>query len=305
MEPKEAYQAVLKEVKKKIAGKEEVIEQMLIAIIANGNVLLEGVPGVAKTTMTKTLADVIQASFGRVQGTPDLEIRDIIGYTFMDSENNLQLKKGPIFSNILLIDEMNRMPPKTTTALLEALEEQMVTMGDSTLNLPKPFIAFATQNPLNIEGTEQLPKVLTDRFLIRIAVGYPSAEEEQQMLRIKEAESSVQVNKVLGIDDIIGMQGKLNSVKISDGIIKYITDIVNASRNDMHVVMGGSPRAEISFMRCAKARALVQGRSEVTVDDIKTLARPVLSHRIAVRSTGGIGVNGIIDGLIASVPVPQ
>ncbi len=304
MEPKEAYQAVLKEVRKKIAGKEEVIEQMFVAIIADGNVLLEGVPGVAKTTMTKTLADVIQASFGRVQGTPDLGIRDIVGYTYADADNNLQLKKGPIFSNMLLIDEMNRMPPKTTTALLEALEEKIVTMGDSTLDLPKPFIAFATQNPLNIEGTEQLPKVLTDRFLIRIAVGYPTAEEEQQMLRIKETESSVQVNKILGVEDIIEMQGKLNTVKISDGLIKYITDIVNASRTDLHVVMGGSPRAEISFMKCAKARALVQGRSEVTVDDIKALARPVLSHRIAVRATGGIGVNGVIDGLIASVPAP-
>ncbi len=305
MEPKEAYQAVLKEVKKKIAGKEEVIEQMFIAMIADGNVLLEGVPGVAKTTMTKTLADVIQASFGRVQGTPDLGIRDIIGYTYVDSENSIQLKKGPIFSSMFLIDEMNRMPPKTTTALLEALEEKIITIGDSTLDLPKPFMAFATQNPLNIEGTEQLPKVLTDRFLIRIAVGYPTAEEEEQMLRIKETESEVHVNKVLGAEDIIGMQAKLNSVKISDSIIKYITDIVNASRTDMHVVMGGSPRAEIAFMRCAKARALVQGRGEVTVDDIKFLARPVLSHRIAVRSTGGIGVNGVIDGLIASVQAPQ
>ncbi|MEM3827455.1 MAG: MoxR family ATPase, partial [Candidatus Micrarchaeaceae archaeon] len=287
--------------KKRIAGKEEVIELMFIALAANGHVLLEGVPGVAKTTMAKTLAEAIQARFSRIQGMPDLDIRDIIGYTYLDKNNEVKLKQGPIFTNILLVDELNRAPPKTTTALLEALEEKQVTISDQTMPLPKPFIALATQNPLNIEGTSPLPKVLADRFLIRIAVGYPSMEEEQQMLRIKEKDESIKINGVLSAEDVLALQGMVDKVSMSDEVAEYITKIVNATREDIHIVMGGSPRAEISFMRCGKAKALIHGRSEVSIDDIKELARPVLSHRIVVRSTGGIGVNGVIDGIIASL----
>ncbi|MFI5412588.1 MAG: AAA family ATPase [Candidatus Micrarchaeales archaeon] len=301
MDPKQAFQAVLKEVKKHIAGNEEIIELMFMALVANGHVILEGVPGVAKTTMTKTMAQAIQAEFGRIQGTPDIEIKDIIGFTYLDENNNVQLKKGPIFTNLLLIDELNRVPPKTTTALLESLEERQVTLGNSTIPLKNPFITFVTQNPLNIEGTNPLPKVLTDRFLMRIAVAYSSMEEEQQMLRIKELEAEVPIDKVVNIQDILSLQAQANSVTISDDVIKYITQIVAATRNDIHIVMGASPRAEIAFMRCAKARALIDGRKSVTIEDIKYLARPVLSHRIVVKSTGGLGVNGVIDGIIATL----
>jgi len=305
MDAKSMYDNVLKEVKKRIAGKTDVIKLIFIAIVANGHVLLEGVPGVAKTTISKTVADAIDAKFDRIQGTPDLDIKDIIGYVYMDENKNIQVKKGPIFTNVLLIDELNRAPPKTTTALLEALEEYQVTMGDSTIQLEKPFIALATQNPLNIEGTTQLPKVLADRFLMRISVDYPSMEEEQEMLRIKEREEHITTEKVLSINEILEMQKAVNDVKISDQVISYITSIVNATRTDIHIVMGGSPRAEISFMRCAKAKALIEGRNEVLPEDIKFLARPVLSHRLVVRSTGGIGVNGVIDGIIATLPVPK
>ena len=303
MDPKTAYEAVLAEVKKKISGKSDVIKLIFTAMVANGHILLEGVPGVAKTTMTKAIADAVQASFGRIQGTPDLEFKDIVGYMYMDDKNSLQLKKGPIFTNILLIDELNRAPPRTTTSLLEALEERQVTLGDSSLPLEKPFIAMATQNPLNIEGTTPLPKVLADRFLMRVAVEYPSIEEEQEMLRIKERESSTEIKKVLSTKDILDMQAMVDGIKTPEEVIKYITLVVNATRKDLHVVMGGSPRAEISFMRAGKALALINGNSEVSIDDIKFLARPVLSHRIVVRSTGGVGVNGIIDGIIASVKV--
>ncbi|MGC8586295.1 MAG: AAA family ATPase [Candidatus Micrarchaeia archaeon] len=305
MDPKEMYDKVLAEVKKHIAGKTDVIKLIFIAIVANGHILLEGVPGVAKTTISKTVADAIDAKFDRIQGTPDLDIRDIIGYAYMDENKNIQLKKGPIFTNILLIDELNRAPPKTTTALLEALEEHQVTVGNATLPLEKPFIALATQNPLNIEGTTQLPKVLADRFLMRVAVDYPSMEEEQEMLRIKEREEKIKTEKVLSISDILELQSMVNSVKISDDVVAYITQVVNATRNDIHIVMGGSPRAEISFMKCGKAKALIEGRSEVSFEDIKYLARPVLSHRLVVRSTGGIGVNGVIDGIIATLPTPS
>ena len=239
----------------------------------------------------------------RVQGTPDLEISDIVGFTYVDEESHtIKIKNGPIFTNILLIDELNRTPAKTMAALLEALEERQVTIpGASTQKLPDPLVAFATQNPLNIEGTIALPKVLSDRFLMRIAVSYPSNEEEIEMLRLKENEIKVKTEKVVNIKQILQMQRDVNNVIISDDILGYITRVVEATREDLHVVMGGSPRAEISFMKCGKAKAMVEGRNAVTVDDIKFLAKPVLSHRLVVRSTGGIGVNGIIDGIIASV----
>jgi MoxR-like ATPase len=301
VDAKEAYDKVMAEVKKHIAGNEEILKQIFIALVANGHVLLEGVPGVAKTTMSKTMAEAISASFDRIQGMPDLEIRDIIGYTYMDDNNNVQLKKGPIFTNILLVDELNRAPPKTTTALLEALEEKQVTISDQTLPLYKPFIALATKNPLNVEGTTPLPKVLADRFLMRIAVTYPEEDAEKEILRIKEKNEKVAVQKVLTIQDMMDMQEQAKAIAMSDDVVEYITNIVRATRADIHVVMGASPRADVSFMSCAKAKALIEGRKEVTIDDIKYLARPVLSHRIVVRSTGGVGVNGIIDGLVATL----
>jgi MoxR-like ATPase len=302
LDVKSIYDRIETEIKKRIAGKLDVIKLMFVAMIANGHVLLEGAPGVAKTTMTKALAETVQASFGRIQGTPDLMFKDIVGYTYVDDNNQLQVKKGPIFSNILLIDELNRAPPRTTTSLLESLEERQVTMGDSTIPLPKPFIAMATQNPLNVEGTTPLPKVLADRFLMRIAVDYPSMEEEQQMLRLKQSEEKTTINKVISIKDVLEMQEIVKKVVLPEPVLKYITEIVGATRTDIHVVMGGSPRSEISFMQCGKALALIEGRNEVTFDDIKYLAKPVLSHRITVRSTGAVGVNGIIDGIIANIP---
>lgn len=287
--------------KKHIAGKEDTIELLFIAILANGHALLEGVPGVAKTTMTKALADTIQAEFKRIQGTPDLEPKDIVGYTYLDDNNTPAFKKGPIFTNILLIDELNRSAPKTMSALLETLEERQVTAGGVDIQLPKPFTAFATQNPLRIEGTEPLPKVLADRFIMKIDIDYPSEQEEKEMLRIKEREEKSIVNKVLSTQDIIDYQMQAKQIVLPDNVATYITDIVNATRTDIHVVMGASPRADIALMMCGKAKALIEGRKEVTKDDIKFLAKPVLSHRIAVRATGGVGVKGIVDGILATL----
>ncbi|MGC8776357.1 MAG: AAA family ATPase [Candidatus Micrarchaeia archaeon] len=300
MDAHTAYLKVMEEMGKHIAGKKETLELLFLALIANGHALLEGVPGVAKTTMTKSLASIIDADFKRIQGTPDLEPKDIIGYTYIE-DNTIKVKKGPIFTNILLIDELNRAPPKTMSAFLEALEERQVSIGGIDIQLPKPFIAFATQNPLRIEGTEPIPKVMADRFLMKIDVDYPSMEEEGEMLRIKEREEKIVVNKVLSTNDILQMQEEAKEVVLPDDVVKYITAIVDATRKDIHVVMGASPRADIAFMACGKAKALAEGRKEVTIDDIKFLAKPVLSHRIAVRATGGIGVNGIIDGIIASL----
>ncbi|MGC8586936.1 MAG: AAA family ATPase [Candidatus Micrarchaeia archaeon] len=300
MDAHDAYLKVMEEMKKHIAGKEETLELLFIALVANGHALLEGVPGVAKTTMTKALASTIQADFKRIQGTPDLEPSDIIGYTYSEG-SEVKFKRGPIFTNILLVDELNRAPPKTMSALLESLEERQVTVGGVDMPLMKPFTAFATQNPLKIEGTEPLPKVLADRFIMKIDVSYPSMEEEQEMLRIKEREEKIAVNKIITTSDIIDMQQQAKQVEMPDDVARYITAIVNATRTDIHVVMGASPRADIAFMQCGKAKALAEGRNKVTKDDIKFLATPVLSHRIAVRSTGGVGVHGIIDGIIATL----
>ena len=301
MDAKSAYLSVLEEVKKHIAGNDDIIELIFIAMVANGHVMLEGVPGVAKTTMAKTISDAIDADFNRIQGMPDLVINDIIGYVYTDENKSPKLKRGPIFTNILLVDELNRAPPKTTTALLEALEERQVTISNQTIKLPTPFTAIATQNPLNIEGTTPLPKVLADRFLMKITVNYPGEDAESEILRIKEREEHLTVKKVISVNDILDMQSQVNGISMSDDVVKYITKLVRATRTDIHVVMGGSPRADISFMRCGKAKALINGRSEVTINDIKSLARAVLSHRIVVRSTGGIGVNGVIDGIVATL----
>ncbi len=299
-DPKEAYQKVEEELKKHISGKTEVIELLFIGLVANGHVLLEGVPGVAKTTMSKALADTMQANFKRIQCMPDLVPEDIVGQAYYDENRDIKLNKGPIFTNILLMDELNRAPPRTMSAFLEALEERQVTLGGQSIPLPKPFMAIATQNPLRIEGTEALPKVLADRFVMRIEVTYPSMEEEEKMLRIKESEEHIETKKILTIADILELQQKAKSIVLPEEASQYLTKLVDATRKDIHIVMGASPRADISFLQCAKAKALIEGRSEVTKEDIRFLAKPVLSHRIVVRSTGGIGVNGIIDGILAS-----
>ena len=296
-----AYKGLLEEMKKHIAGKTDTIELLFIAVVANGHALLEGVPGVAKTTMTKALAGTIQAEFKRIQGTPDLQVRDIIGYIYEDTDKSIKFNRGPVFTNVLLVDELNRMQPRTMSALLETLEERQVTIGGSDIRLPSPFTTFATQNPLKIEGTEPLPKVLADRFIMKIDVDYPSMHEEENMLRIKESEESPKINKIMSIDDILLIQEYAKKVVLPDAVAEYITAVVDATRNDMHVVMGASPRADIAFMQCSKAKALIEARKEVNKDDIKFLAKPVLSHRIVVRSTGGIGVHGVIDGIIASI----
>ena len=207
MDAKSMYSGVLQELERHISGNKDILTLMFISLIADGHALLEGVPGVAKTTMTKALASAIDADFKRVQCTADLEIEDIIGSTYMDEQHNVKLKKGPAFTNILLADELNRAPVKTMSGFLEVLEERRVTIGGEDMQLPKPFIAFATQNPLTIEGTTPIPKVLADRFLMRISVGYPTEEAEEAMIRIKEREEQIDFKKVINKDDTFNVNG--------------------------------------------------------------------------------------------------
>jgi MoxR-like ATPase len=295
------YARIQGEMRKKIAGKSETIELMIIAMVADGHAILEGVPGVAKTTMTKALAATVKADFKRIQGTSDLEPKDVMGYSYIDSDSSVKFMRGPIFTNILLIDELNRVPQKTMSAMLETLEERQVTIGGVAIPLLKPFITFATQNPLKVEGTEQIPKVLADRFLMKIDVDYPNMEEEEQMLRMKEKEEEVTENVIIDTAGVIALQEEAKKIEMPDEVDDYIAKIVNATRTEMHVVMGASPRADIAFMMCGKAKAYLEGRSRVEKSDIKSLAKPILSHRITVRSTGGVGVRGIIDGILATL----
>jgi MoxR-like ATPase len=295
------YARIQGEMRKKIAGKSETIELMIIAMVADGHAILEGVPGVAKTTMTKALAATVKADFKRIQGTSDLEPKDVMGYSYIDSDSSVKFMKGPIFTNILLIDELNRVPQKTMSAMLETLEERQVTIGGVTIPLLKPFVTFATQNPLKVEGTEQIPKVLADRFLMKIDVDYPSMVEEEQMLRMKEKEEEITENVIIDTAGVIALQEEAKKVEMPDEVDDYIAKIVNATRTEMHVVMGASPRADIAFMMCGKAKAYLEGRGKVEKSDIKSLAKPILSHRITVRSTGGVGVRGIIDGILATL----
>jgi MoxR-like ATPase len=303
MEPKEVAQRYIKfqhEISKVIAGKEKEIELIFIGLIANGHILLEGMPGLAKTTMAKTIAQLINCSFGRIQGTPDLQPRDILGFEFYDQNGRLILWKGPIFNNIVLIDELNRAPPKTQTSLLESMEERQVTFSSGTVPLPKPFIVLATQNPLRIEGTNPIPLVQADRFLFKVDVTYPTKEEEVEMLKLKDMPQP-KLEKVFEKEEILELSQLAKTVKIDEDIMRYIVEIVSRTRRHQHLIMGASPRASIAFMLGAKARALLKGREKVEVEDVRFIAHAVLEHRIAVRPGAGIGASSVVDELLAQV----
>ncbi|MGC9149597.1 MAG: AAA family ATPase [Candidatus Micrarchaeia archaeon] len=296
----ERYKKFQAEVSKVIAGKEKEIELIFIGLIANGHILLEGMPGLAKTTMAKTIAQLINCSFGRIQGTPDLSPRDILGFEFYDPNGKLMLIKGPIFNNIVLIDELNRAPPKTQTSLLECMEERQVTFSSGTIPLPKPFIVIATQNPLRIEGTNPIPLVQADRFLFKVEVTYPTQEEEIKMLKIKDLPQQ-KLERVFEKEEIIELSQISKTVKIDEELMHYIVEIVSRTRGHQHLLMGASPRASIAFMLGAKARALLKGREKVEKEDIRFIAHAVLEHRIAVRSGAGIGASSVVDELLAQI----
>jgi MoxR-like ATPase len=296
------YEKFQKEISKVIAGKEKEVELVFIGLIANGHILLEGMPGLAKTTMAKTIAQLIDGTFGRIQGTPDLQPRDILGFEFYDQNGKLVLWKGPIFNNIVLIDELNRAPPRTQTSLLESMEEKQVTFSSGTLPLPKPFIVIATQNPIKIEGTNPIPLVQADRFLFKVSVNYPTQEEEVEMLKLKD-KPQPKLEKVFEKEEILELSELTKTIKIDEKIMRYIVEIVSKTREHQHLLMGASPRASIAFMVGAKARALLKGRDRVEVEDVKFIAHAVLEHRVAIRSGAGIGASAIVDELLAQVKI--
>ncbi|MDP1800946.1 MAG: MoxR family ATPase [Bacteroidota bacterium] len=306
-------QGVKNEISKYIVGQQQLIDLLLIALLADGHVLIEGVPGVAKTLTSKLLAKTIDAEFKRIQFTPDLMPSDIIGTSIFNAKTaDFEFKKGPLFANIVLTDEINRSPAKTQAALFEAMEERQITVDGKTYPLDPPFMVLATQNPIEQEGTYRLPEAQLDRFLFKIHVGYPSLEDEGIMLMNFHTNSHIidlnKINKVLNKAAINELKKLTTKIVIEENLIKYVTQIVQATRKNSGLFLGASPRASIAILNSAKANACIQNRDFVTPDDIKFVAFPVLRHRIMLtpeKEMEGVGVDTIIQQIIDKVEVPR
>jgi len=301
------------EIAKVIVGQQQMIDQFLVAILSNGHVLVEGVPGIAKTLTAKLVAKSIRTDFSRIQFTPDLMPSDVLGTNIFNmSSSKFEFNKGPIFGNIVLIDEINRAPAKTQAALFEVMEERQITVDGVCYKMNPPFIVLATQNPIEQEGTYRLPEAQLDRFLFKIEIGYPDVNEEYQILtnhhqRIDTSETEL-VNAVLEPNEIIEYQRKVRQVHIDDNLRKYIAQIVSKTRNNNSLYLGASPRASIAIMTSSKAYAAINGRDFVTPEDIKEMAYPVLRHRIILtpeKEMEGIATSEIIKQIIDSVEVPR
>ena len=299
---------ILDNVSKVIIGKEDVAKLVLTSIIANGHVLLEDVPGTGKTVMAKTFAKSIDAQFSRIQFTPDLLPSDITGINYYNQKTSeFVFRKGPVFSNIVLADEINRATPRTQSALLECMEERQVTVDGVTDTLASPFIVIATQNPIETAGTYQLPEAQLDRFIMKINMGYPKKSEEIDILNRFLKDSPLEtINSVCTKEDIIAMQKEAKNVFVHQAIMSYIVDIVNATRSNPSVSIGVSPRGTITMINAARAFAYISGRGYVTPEDIKTLAKYVFAHRLVLRNgfAEKDGKEKLIEQIISSVEVP-
>lgn len=282
---KETFSNVIKEISKVIVGQEEVMEQILIAILCDANALLESYPGLGKTTMVKTIANVLDLKFSRIQNTPDLMPSDIIGTYIIEDDKGkkvFRFQKGPVFANIILADEINRATPKTQSALLEAMQEKQVTVGNQTFPLEKPFFVLATQNPIDMEGTYPLPEAQVDRFLLKILVTYPKFDDEMEIInRFTREEAIPEIKPLLSRESLILLQQLTRQVPIADDIKKRALEIVAKTRTSKDLIeYGASPRASIGLILAAKAKALLNGRKYVSAKDIEDMAYPVLRHRI-------------------------
>ena len=308
------------ELQKVIIGQDEVIEQLFAAVFTGGHCLLEGVPGLAKTMMVSTLAKILDASFNRIQFTPDLMPSDITGTNVLEEDDrgkrSFRFVEGPIFSNILLADEINRTPPKTQSALLQAMQEREITVGGTTYELPQPFFTIATQNPIEQEGTYPLPEAQLDRFMFNIKVGYPSLAEEEMILTATTRNEKPEVKKVLSARAIINLQKLVNRVAVSEQIVRYVAKVVRATRPTNEdspdfikelIDWGAGPRAGQFLIQGGKAIAAMDGRFSIAIDDIKRIAIPVLRHRLSANfqaQAEGMTTDDIILRLLEEIPLP-
>lgn len=305
--------AIKKEIGKVIVGQAEMIELLIISILSNGHTLIEGIPGVAKTVTAKLLAKTLNVDFSRIQFTPDLMPSDILGTSIFNVKTNeFEYKKGPIFSNIILIDEINRAPAKTQAALFEVMGERQITMDGTQYIMEAPFLVFATQNPIEQEGTYRLPEAQLDRFLFKINIDYPSLEDEIQILaenhQRKDEFDYNTIIPVLNASEIAKYQSLVKQIIIEDHLITYIASIVNNTRTNANLYLGASPRASIAIMNAAKSNAAIHGRDFVTPDDIKRCAKAVLKHRLVLtpeREMEAFTVEKVIDQILETIEIPR
>lgn len=301
---------VVSEVEKAVVGKRTLLEMVMASVLAGGHVLLEDFPGLGKTLIAWSFATVLGLEFKRIQFTPDLLPADITGgYVFNRAENRFDLRKGPLFANIILADEINRASPKTQSALLEAMQERQVTLEGETLSLPEPFLVLATQNPIEYEGTFPLPEAQLDRFMLKLTVGYPSVEEETDILRRRRErmQDEVQLIMVTSSRQLLDLRQAVESVFVDADLEVYIAQLVHETRVDRRVAVGGSPRASLAFLKMARARAALEGRDFILPDDIKHFAQPVLSHRLILQPEYWMArrvADEVIQDVFDKVPVP-
>mgnify|MGYP002682121968 FL=1 len=309
MEIQKSAQAIVDNVARVIVGKDDVIELCLVALLCEGHILLEDVPGIGKTTLAKALARSVGCTFKRIQFTPDLLPSDVTGVLYFNQKSQeFEFRPGPVMAQIVLADEINRATPRTQSSLLEAMQERQVTVDVETLRLPRPFMVLATQNPIELEGTFPLPEAQVDRFLMRLALGYPDrAEENDILLRYERDDPLDGLTPVIEAEDLLAMQRQVRDVHIEGSVREYIVDVVRATREHAAVELGVSPRGSLALYNTAQALAALRGRDFVVPDDVKTLAPVVLTHRLIISPQTrlrGRRPEEIVAEIVASVPVP-
>jgi MoxR-like ATPase len=307
----DAAQQVLNEVEKAVVGKRPVLEMVLAGLLADGHVLLDDVPGVAKTLMARSFATAAGLQFSRLQFTPDLLPADITGATVLDlATNSPVFRRGPIFAQLVLADEVNRAPAKTQSALLEAMQERQVTADDTTHRLPRPFLVIATQNPIESEGTYPLPEAQLDRFILSTRVGYPSGPDEVELLsrRFARKQDEVELTPVITAAGFSAMQASLESVEIEQSLREYAVALVTATRENGQLEVGSSPRGSLALLKLARAYAVISGRDFVTPDDVRAIAVPALAHRVVLRAEAWarhVSPDQVVRGIVDTVPAPS
>ncbi|MCF1422282.1 AAA family ATPase [Mangrovimonas futianensis] len=312
-ELKMAVESIKNELGKVIVGQEEFIDLLIAALLADGHVLIEGVPGIAKTVTAKLFAKVLKTDFSRIQFTPDLMPSDVLGTSILNMKtSDFEFKSGPIFSNVILIDEINRAPAKTQAALFETMEERQATIDGHTYKFEDPFMVLATQNPIEQEGTYALPEAQLDRFIFKVKVDYPQLEDEIKIIEThhqrKGEKPHTLIESIIDTKQLADFKEKTQQILVEEKIIRYIAELVTKTRNHSHLYLGGSPRASIAILNAAKAFAAMSGRDFVTPEDVKRAVKPVLNHRIILtpeREMEGLSTERVLDMIIQSIEVPR